>query len=97
MDRPPAIGGFERAIKDPQVLVLNVRRAFDRAVLIDVIEDLRCLLDVVPELQQGYWNDLVDDLDEPAAHQSFVFNKRQVRLNARGVAVHHETDRARWG
>src|SRR5262249_31969461 len=36
---------------------------------------------------------LVDNLHHPAADQLLVFHERDVRLNASGIAVHHEADR----
>ena len=35
---------------------------------------------------------LVDDLHRAATHELFELDQREVRLNAGGVAVHHEAD-----
>src|SRR3712207_7036125 len=46
-------------------------------------------------LPQGVRDGLVDDLEVAAADEALVLDERDVRLNARRVAVHHEGDRAR--
>src|SRR3712207_9083465 len=45
-------------------------------------------------LPQGVRDGLVDDLEVAAADEALVLDERDVRLNARRVAVHHEGDRA---
>ena len=44
VDRARAVGRLEGAVEDRQVLVEQVRRAFDRVVLVDVLDDLLDLL-----------------------------------------------------
>ena len=48
----------------------------------------------VAEPLQRHRHRLVDDLHQPAADQLLVLDQRDVRLDAGGVAVHHEADRA---
>ena len=50
MDRPIAVGRLEGAVEDRQVLVLEVRRALDRLVLVDEGDDLLGLLGGVAQL-----------------------------------------------
>ena len=94
VDGPLAVGRLERAVEDRQVLGLEVRGALDRLVLVDVVEDLGDLLGAVAELAQGGRNGLVDDLEEALADQLLVLDQGDVRLDAGGVAIHHEGDGA---
>ena len=52
------------------------------------------LLRRVAQLDQRLRNGIVHDLDHTAADQLLVFHQREVRLDAGGVAIHHETDGA---
>ena len=74
--------------------LLDVRRPLDRLVLVDVLDDLLDLLLAVAQLLQRHRHGLVDDLHHPAADQLLVLDQRDVRLDAGGVAVHHEADGA---
>src|SRR5437016_11415970 len=96
VDEARALGRLEGAIEDGEVLVLDVRRAFDGAGRVNVADDRVGLLVRVAELEQRGWHRLVDDLDHTAAHQLLVLDQRQVRLDAGRVAVHHEADGAGW-
>ena len=69
-----------------------MRRAFDGAVLVDVVDDPLDLLMRVVELLQGGIDGLVHDLHRAAAHQALVLDQGDVGLDARRVAVHHEGD-----
>jgi hypothetical protein len=40
---------------------------------------------------------VVDDLEIAAARELLELHQREVRLDARGVAIHHQTNRARGG
>ena len=97
MDGALAVGRLQRAVKHRQMLRLQVRRALDGAVLVDVVDDFRRFLVGVAELQERRGHHVVDDLDQPAAHQLLVLHQGQVRLDARGVAIHHEADGAGGG
>ena len=66
----------------------------DGLVLVDVLDDLLDLLRAVAELLQRHRHGLVDDLHQAAADQLLVLDQRDVRLDAGGVAVHHEADGA---
>ena len=92
-DGPLAAGGRERAVEDGEVLFLEVRRALDHLLLVDVADDLVDLSGRVAELAQYARHRLVDDLHHPAAHQLLVLDEGDVGLDAGGVAVHHEADR----
>ena len=59
-----------------------------------ILDDLLDLLLVVAELLERHRHGLVDDLHHAAADQLLVLDQRDVRLDAGGVAVHHEADRA---
>src|SRR4029077_11509111 len=83
---------LEAAIEHGQVLVADAGRAFNGAGGIDVADDRVHLLRRIAQLPQRGRHGLVDDLDHAAADQLFVFDESEVRLNAGGVAVHHETD-----
>src|SRR5437868_7848741 len=77
------------------MLFLQVRRALDFSVLINVGNDFAALFRRVAELHQCLRHSVVDNLDEPAANELLVFHQCEVRLDARGVAIHHEADGAR--
>ena len=93
-DRARALGRLEGAIEDGQVVVLDVRRAFDGAGRVDVADDGVGLLVGVAELEERGGHGVVHDLDHAAADQLLVLHQRQVGLDAGGVAVHHEADGA---
>src|SRR5690242_11827537 len=57
-----------------------------------VCNDLIYLLGRVAEEGQSRRNRLVDNLEVAAACQLLELNKREVRLDAGGVAVHHKAD-----
>ena len=84
----------EAAIEHRQMLVLERRRAFDGAGGVDMGDDHLHLLGRIAQLDQRLRHGVVDDLDDPAAHQLLVFHQRQVGLDAGGVAIHHEADGA---
>ena len=94
VDRALALDRLEGAVEHRQVLVLEVRRALDRLVLVDVLDDLGDLGLRVAEPLQRRRDRLVDDLHHAAADQLLVLDERDVRLDAGGVAVHHEADGA---
>ena len=93
-DGARALRRLERAIEDGKVIVLHVRRPFDRARSVDVADDGVGLLVRVSELEERSGHGIVDDLDHAAANQLLVFHQREVRLNASSIAVHHEADGA---
>ena len=94
-NRAAAAHRRERAIEHGQVLGLQSRRAFDFAFGVDVVDDLGDILGRVAELHQRLRHRVVDDLDHAAAHQPLLLHEREIRLDAGGVAIHHEADRAR--
>ena len=85
----------QRTIEHVEVFGLEARRAFDRAVRVDVIYDLRHLLRRITELHQRLRHRVVDDFDHAATDEPLLLYEREVRLDARRVAIHHEADRAR--
>ena len=89
-----ALRRLEGAIEDGEMLVLDVRRAFDGAGRVDVADDGVGLVVGVAQLEQRGGDGVVDDLDHAAADQLLVLHQRQVGLDAGGVAVHHEADGA---
>ena len=92
LDRAVALRRLERAVEHRQVRFLQRRRAFDRLVLVDVVDDRVDLRRRVAELLERHRHGLVDDLHQPAADQLLVLDQRDVRLDAGGIAVHHEAD-----
>ncbi len=93
MDRL-AVRGREGAVEDLDVLVLEVRRALDCFLLVEVLDDVLDLGRVVAHAAQHAGDRLVDDLHHPAAHELLVLDEGDVGLDAGGVAVHHEADGA---
>ncbi len=94
VDGPRAVGRLEGAVEDREVLGLDVRGAFDRLVLGQVVEDLAGLVGGVAELLERGRDGLVDDLEEALADQLLVLDERDVRLDAGRIAIHHEGDGA---
>ena len=94
-DRSPAALRCQRAIEHRIIFHLQVWRAFDFSVFVDVGNDLARLLRRVAQLHQRLWHGIVHDFDQSAAHQLLVFHQRQVRLDPCRVAIHHEPDGAR--
>ena len=97
MDGPRALRRLERAIKDREMLVFHMRRAFDGAGRVDVADDCVGLIVRVSELEQRRRHGVVHDLDHAAADQLFVLHQRQIGLDAGGVAIHQEADGAGGG
>ena len=62
-----------------------------------VAHDLVNLLGRVAEVDERWWDRRVDDLEVATTSQLLKLDEREVGLNARRVAVHHETDRAGRG
>ena len=97
VDGPLAVGGLEGAVEDRQVLGLEAGRAFDRLALVEVGEDLVDLVRRVAELAERGRDGLVDDLEEALADELLVLDEGDVRLDAGGIAIHHEGDGAGGG
>ena len=94
VDRALAARRLEGAVEHRQVAVQQVRRALDRLLLVDVLDDVVDLRRGVAEPLERHRHRLVDDLHHAAADQLLVLDERDVRLDAGGVAVHHEADGA---
>ena len=92
-----ALRGLEGAIEDGEMLVLDMRRAFNGAGGVDVADDGVGLLVGVAELEQGGGDGVVDDFNHAAADQLLVLDQGEIGLDAGGVAVHHEADGSGWG
>ncbi len=84
-----------RAGEHREVLGLEVGCAEDGLVLVDVGDDLVDLGLGVFEVAQRTGHRLVDDRHRAAAHQLLELHQPEVGLDAGGVAIHHEADRAR--
>ncbi len=96
-DGARALRGLEGAIEDGEMIVLDVRRAFDGAGGVDVADDGVGLLVRVSELEERGGHSVVYDLNHASADQLLVLNQRQIGLDASCIAVHHETDGAGGG
>ena len=94
IERPPPMGVSEQS-NTGKMLGFEPGRAFDFALGVDVIDDLGDVLGRVAEPHQRLRHGVVDDLDHAAAHQPLLLHEREVGLDAGGIAIHHEADRAR--
>ena len=81
-----------RGVEDLVVLGLQARRVDDVTVLGDELDDRLDLLLLVAQLAQRPRDRLVHDLHRTAADELLELDQREVRLDAGGVAVHHEAD-----
>jgi len=90
-------GGGQGAIENGNVFGLDEGRAVDFAVGINVADDFAGLLWRVAELHHRGRNGVVDDFDDAAADELLVIDEGEVRLDAGGVAIHHERRWCRWG
>ena len=86
-----------RRIEDRVMLLLQARGIDDVAMLADVLDDRLIRLLGVAEAAQCLRNRLVHDLHGAAANELLELHEREVRLDTRGVAVHHEADGAGRG
>ncbi len=94
MERPPPAAS-QRAIEDRQMLGLEAGRAFDGASCDRCTKrSAKSPPGEYPRRMQRLRNGVVDDLDQAAADQLLVLHQRQIRLDAGGVAIHHEADGA---
>ena len=59
-----------------------------------IAHDVRDLVVAVAERLQGFRHAAVDDLEVPAARELLEFHQREIGLDAGGVAIHQEPDRA---
>ncbi len=91
MERVPFIG-LKAQSKTERCSGRSSGRALDRLALVDVGDDGIDLFGRVAELAQGRRDGLVDDLEEALADELLVLDQGDVRLDAGGVAIHHEGD-----
>ena len=73
---------------------VDAGRVGERAVADGVGLDLRDLAFAIAERAQRRGHRLVDDLPVAAAGELLEFHQREIRLDAGGVAIHHEADGA---
>ena len=90
VNRTSPLGRLERAIKDREVIVLNMRRPFNSSSSVNVTDDRISLLMRVSQLEQSRRHSIVNNLNHPPTNELLVLNQSQIRLNPRRVAVHHE-------
>ncbi len=76
--------------------MVNARRIADGAVTDGVRYDLFNLGRAIPQHIKRCRNRLVDDFEVAASSELLEFHQRKVRLDPRGVTIHHEADRAGW-
>ena len=74
--------------------VVDARRVRERAVTDRIDLDLGDLGFAVAERAERFGHGAVDDLEVTAAGELLELHQREVRLDAGGVAIHHEADRA---
>ena len=70
------------------------RRVGERAVADGIGLDLRDIALAIAERAQRLGHGAVDDLPVAAAGELLEFHQREIRLDAGGVAIHHEADGA---
>ncbi len=95
---------FERALDRRDLLVAEAFRAqravaerigaLERAVADGIGDDVVDLALVVAERRQRFRDAAVDDLEIAAAGELLELDQREIGLDAGGVAVHHQADRA---
>src|SRR5438552_18282608 len=96
VDAPAPLRRGECAIEDRQVLIRQPRRALDRIVRVDEIQDAPDLRLVVPEFAQRHRYRPVDDLEHPPAGQLLIFHQGNIWLNSSSVTIHHECYSTSW-
>ena len=69
-------------------------RARERAVAHGIAHDVVDLVVAVAERRQGFRHAAVDDLEIAAAGELLELHQREIGLDAGGVAIHQEADRA---
>src|SRR5579863_9712588 len=74
--------------------VIDGRRLAERAMADGVDDDLGDLAFAIAERAQRRRHRAVDDLEIAAAGELLEFHQREIRLDAGGVAIHNEADRA---
>ena len=79
-------------VEDLVVLGLQARSVDDVTLVGDVLDDRLDGLLRVAELLEGPRDRQVDDLHRATTDELLELHEREVRLDARGVAVHHEAD-----
>ena len=95
LDRRDLVVGEALGAQAPRV---DCRGLAERAVADGVSLDLRDLGRAVAKRMQGVRHGAVDDLEVAAASELLEFHQGEVRLDAGGVAIHHEARaRARGG
>ena len=72
-------------------------RVRQRAVAHGVVDDLFNLVSLITQRAQGFRHGLVDDLEITTTSQLLELHQSEIRLNTRGVAIHHQTDGAGGG
>ena len=93
MERPPPAGASEQS-KTGRCSGLKPGAPSMVPCAIDVRNDRGSLLRRITQMHQRLRDGVVDDLDDAAADQLLVLHQRQIGLDARGVAIHHEADGA---
>src|SRR5438105_12440134 len=96
MNRSSPLSRLERTIKNRQMIVLNMRCPIDSAGSVDVRNDRIRLLMRVTKFEQCAGHSVVDDLDHPSTNELLILNQSQIRLNARSIAIHHESYSSCW-
>ena len=78
----------------PQRFMVDRRRAGERAEADRIVDDGLDLLPAIAERPQRVRDRLVDDLEIAAAGQLLELHQREIGLDAGGVAIHDQADRA---
>ncbi|OPZ97138.1 MAG: hypothetical protein BWY71_01713 [Planctomycetes bacterium ADurb.Bin412] len=94
---PFPFGRFKGTVKHRQMFRFQNLGGFNRVILFDLMNDFANLIFRIAQLFQGHPHGLIDDLEHTAAGQQFIFDQGDIRFDAGGIAVHHETDGPGWG
>jgi hypothetical protein len=70
VDRAAAVLRLEGAVEHGQIVVAQMRRAFDRLVLLDVLHDVLDLLHIVAEALSARGTGVIDDLQAARRRQA---------------------------
>ncbi len=86
--------GFRREALGLQRRMVDARGAAQAAMAHGIVDDGADFAFAIAQCAQGQWHGAVDDLEIAATGQLLEFHQRKIRLDAGGVAIHHQADGA---